>query len=191
MKPNGAIKSDADLMRDVAAGDKAATRALVEAHVAQIARFAGGLLNDLAEGEDVAHEALLRLWRSADDWRPEGRIGGWLRRAAYTISIDRIRKRGRLVEDPEGSVVDSAEAATPDPEDTAHGREIGQAVQAAMARLPERQRAALLMAQQDGLSGQDIAAALDVSPEAVESLLARGRRTLRRDLASLYEDLGG
>ena len=177
-------------MHDVATGDAAAVRILVDNYVGPLSRFAGGLLNDPSEGEDVAHEAVMRLWRSAHQWRPEGRIGGWLRRAAYTISIDRLRRRGRLVEDPDGVILDAAEAAAPDPERAAHGREIGEAVRSAMARLPERQRAALLMAQLEGARGEEIAAALDISAEAVESLLARARRTLRRDLAALYADLG-
>lgn len=178
-------------MRRLAEGDEAAARDLVARFARPLARFATGLLNDAAEGEDVAHEAIMRLWRGAKDWRPEGVVSAWLRRSVYTLSIDRLRRSGRIADDPEGMIVDRAADDRVGPEDAAFGQEIGAAVREAMARLPERQRAALVMAQHEGLSGQEIADALEITPEAVESLLARARRTLRRDLASVYEDIGG
>lgn len=185
------IAADGVFMRRLAAGDEAAARDLVARFARPLARFAAGILNDPAEGEDIAHEAIMRLWRNAQDWRPEGAISAWLRRSAYTLSIDRLRRSGRMTDDPDGEKVARTADDRVDPEDQAYGQEIGEAVRAAMARLPERQRAALTLAQHDGLSGQEIAAALGSSPEAVESLLARARRTLRKDLSDVYRDLQG
>ena len=71
-----AVAADGALMRRLAAGDDAAARDLVDRFARPLARFAAGILNDAAEGEDVAHEAIMRLWRGAKDWRPEGAIGG-------------------------------------------------------------------------------------------------------------------
>lgn len=186
-----AIAADGALMQRLAAGDETAARDLVDRFARPLARFAAGILNDPAEGEDVAHEAIMRLWRNAESWRPEGVISAWLKRSAYTLSIDRLRKTKRMVDDPEGETVARATDNAVDPENAAFGQEVGVAVRAAMARLPERQRAAVLLAQQEGLSGQEIADALDSTPEAVESLLARARRALRQDLADVYRDARG
>lgn len=185
------VAADGALMRRLAAGEEAAARELVERFARPLARFAAGILNDAAEGEDIAHEAIMRLWRAAADWRPEGMISAWLRRSAYTMSIDRLRKSARYADDPEGLAMENAEDGRVGPEEEAYGGEVGEAVRAALARLPERQRAALVLAQFDGLSGIEIAEALDSTPEAVESLLARARRALRQDLAAAYEDARG
>ena len=175
-------------MRRLASGDDAAAREIVARFAKPLARFAGGMLNDPAEGEDVAHEAIMRLWRRAGEWRPDGPIGGWLRRSAYRLAIDRLRVRRRLVPDPDARLVESRADDRADPEAEAFGGEVGAEVRRALGRLPERQRAALMLAQFDGLSGAAIAEALDSTPEAVESLLARARRQLRQDLAGIYDD---
>jgi len=185
------IAADGALMRRLAAGEEAAARELVARFARPLARFAATILNDPTEGEDIAHEAIMRLWRGAADWRPEGAIGGWLRRSVYTLSIDRLRRNRRFVDDPEGVAVANHADPRVDPEDAASGRQIGLAVEAAISSLPERQRAALRLAQFEGLSGVEIAEALETTPEAVESLLARARRALRQELSSAYADIGG
>ncbi len=185
------IAADGALMQRLAAGEEAAARELVARFARPIARFAAGILNDPTEGEDIAHEAIMRLWRGAKEWRAEGVISAWLRRSAYTLSIDRIRRSARFAPDPEAAGLERAADDRVDPEEAAFGGEVGLAVNAALARLPERQRAALVLAQYEGLSGVEIAAALESTPEAVESLLARARRALRQDLAGAYEDARG
>ncbi len=185
------IAADAALMRRLAAGEEAAARTLVDRYARPIARFAAGILNDAAEGEDIAHEAIMRLWRNASEWRPEGVIFGWLRRSAYTLAIDRLRKSGRLVGEDGMEAAAAMEDHRESPEGAAFGREVGAAIDAALARLPERQRAAVLLAHVDGLSGVEIAEALETSAEAIESLLARARRSLRADLDTTYRDARG
>ncbi len=81
------------------------------------------------------------------------------------------------------------EERSPSPEDLAHGTEISLEIEAVLSRLPYRQRAALILSYQDGLSGAEIAEVLGVSIEAVESLLARGRRTCRSQLAKTYHEI--
>ncbi|MGZ0189153.1 MAG: RNA polymerase sigma factor, partial [Alphaproteobacteria bacterium] len=127
-------------MRGLAGGDEAAARTVVETYARPIARFASGILNDPAEGEDIANEAILRLWRGAKDWRPEGIIAGWLRRSAYTLAIDRLRRSSKMVDDPDANLQENAVDGRVDPEDSAAGRQIGSAIEIAMSQLPERQR---------------------------------------------------
>jgi RNA polymerase sigma-70 factor (ECF subfamily) len=182
------IRRDAALMARLSAGEPDAAREIVHSYMAPIARFAAHLLKDSTEAEDVANEAIMRLWRTAGEWRPDGVISGWLRRSVYTQCIDRIRKAGRMLDDASGEAALNVEAREPSPEAAAYGAEIGVAISGALDNLPERQKAAVTLATIDGLSGQEIADVLEVSVEAVESLLARGRRALRDALKSIYRD---
>jgi len=189
MPPNRAesIRRDAQLMARLAAGEADAAREIVHSYMQPIVRFGAHMLKDAAEAEDIANEAIMRLWRTADTWRPDGVISGWLRRSVYTQCIDRIRKSGRMVDDAGDAALNMASSG-PSPESAAFGAEIGVAIDGALENLPERQRAAVTFATIDGLTGQEIADVLEISTEAVESLLARGRRTLRQALQPIYQD---
>lgn len=184
-----AIARDRALMERLADGDRDAGREVVSRFATPLARFAGGILRDAAEGEDVAQEAILKLWRNAAAWRPDGLITGQLWRIAYNDCMDRLRRRKRHATEIDADAAYRAADDRVNPETSAFGREVGNAVSGAFEKLPDRQRAALL-AQLDGRKGEEIAAMLDVSAEAVESLLARARRALRLELSEIYADAG-
>ena len=180
--------SDAQLLARFAAGDQSAARTLTEQLLPGAMRQAWRILGDQIEAEDVAQEAMLRLWRQASDWRAgEARISTWLYRVVHNLCIDRIRKRR-----PQVPVEDAPEPVDPDPgvlEKMAQG-ERAQAVAAAIKELPERQRQALILRHFEGLSNPEIGEALDCSVEAVESLLARARRQLTKKMSEESEDYG-
>ncbi|MFN3261395.1 MAG: RNA polymerase sigma factor [Pikeienuella sp.] len=176
-------ETDEALLARFAAGDRLAAHALTLRLTPAVFALARRMLNDAAEAEDVAQEAMMRLWRIAPDWRAgEAKLSTWLHRVATNLCIDRLRKRRRNGPPLE----DIAEPADPAPGALARleAGDAAAAVSAAMARLPERQRAAVALRHFEDLGNPEIAAALDVSVEAVESLLARGRRALARDLAA-------
>lgn len=144
------------------------------------------LLNDAAEAEDVAQEALLRLWRAGSslDVGPAG-VGPWLKRVVSNLAIDRLRTRGRLeVTDTPPEV-----AQAPGQLQRLEQAELAQRVAAALAALPDRQRTALTLFHYEGLSMDEVGHMMGVSDEAVESLLSRARRTLRAALAAEWRDL--
>ena len=180
--------SDAQLLARFAAGDQSAARTLTEQLLPGAMRQAWRILGDQIEAEDVAQEAMLRLWRQASDWRAgEARISTWLYRVVHNLCIDRIRKRR-----PQVPVEDAPEPVDPDPgvlEKMAQG-ERAQAVANAIKELPERQRQALILRHFEGLSNPEIGEALDCSVEAVESLLARARRQLTKKMSEESEDYG-
>ena len=180
--------SDAQLLARFAAGDQSAARTLTEQLLPGAMRQAWRILGDQIEAEDVAQEAMLRLWRQASDWRAgEARISTWLYRVVHNLCIDRIRKRR-----PQVPVEDAPEPVDPDPgvlEKMAQG-ERAQAVANAIKELPERQRQALILRHFEGLSNPEIGDALDCSVEAVESLLARARRQLTKKMSEESEDYG-
>ncbi|WP_010187353.1 RNA polymerase sigma factor [Sphingomonas sp. PAMC 26605] len=172
---------DSALVARVARGDPAATRLLVSAKLPRILALAARMLRDTAEAEDVAQETFVRVWRTAAAWQPgRARFDTWLHTVVLNLCRDRLRRRREVNGDTMPEVADP----TPDAEAALIESERGYAVAEAIAALPERQREAILLVHYQELSGDEAAAALGVSVEAVESLLARGRRTLRARLAS-------
>ena len=179
-------EDDAALLARVSAGDAQAFRGLVDRHLPTVLAIARRMLRDDAEAEDVAQESLLRLWRNAASLElGEGGVRPWLRRVVSNLSIDRVRaKRNTTVTDavpeesePAGQVRQMAE------------RELGLRVDAALKALPERQRLALTLFHYEGMSQIEVGEAMSISDEAVESLLARARRTLKAALKDEWQGM--
>lgn len=173
---------DHRLMARVAEGDAAAFRVLVERHASSLTAHATRMLQSESEAEEVVQEAYIRLWKQAPRYRPEAKLRTLLYGIAHNLCIDRLRARR----------THDAEAVDDLCADERPSRELGDRqrsaqVQAEIARLPERQRAALSLVHFEELSNIDAAALLDISIEALESLLSRARRTLRERLSELME----
>lgn len=180
--------TDEALLVAYANGDARAARTLTDRLAPRVLAHAARLLGDRAEAEDVAQEALMRLWRLAPDWRQgEAKVTTWLYRVTANLCTDRHRKGGRQV----------ALDAVPDPPDPAPGavagltgRERAVALEAALASLPDRQREAVVLRHIEGLANPEIARIMDIGVEAVESLTARGRRRLAELLVPRKDELG-
>jgi RNA polymerase sigma-70 factor (ECF subfamily) len=181
-------ESDAELMRRVAGGDNAACRQVVTRYLPQVLALARRMLNDATEAEDVAQEAMLRLWQMAGRWREDAPVGAWLYRVAYNLAIDRIRRRRPMVD--VDAMVDLADPA-PTPAERLDQRERKSAVEKAIAALPERQRTAITLVHTLEMGNIEAAAAMEISVEALESLLSRGRRALRAALMELKDEVAG
>jgi RNA polymerase sigma-70 factor, ECF subfamily len=179
--------ADAELMRRVAAGDAAACRFLVDRELPAIVAFAYRMLASRSDAEDIGQECFLRLWKAAPKWRPDARVRTWLHRVARNLCIDRIR--ARKPSDP----IEAMELAAdgPGPSGVLHERQVARVVDTAVASLPERQRLAVALVHFQEFSNIEAAKMMDVSVEALESLLARGRRALRGALEDLRADLLG
>ncbi len=182
--------SDDALLVLYARGDADAARVLTGRHLGRVFGFAARLLGDRAEAEDVAQEAMLRMWRMAGDWRAgEAQLSSWLYRVTVNLCTDRQRKAQRRRTE---ALEEGAEPADPS-QGVVEGllqRERADALQAALADLPERQRQAVVLRHIEGLSNPEIAAILEVGVEAVESLTARGKRALTAALADRRSALG-
>lgn len=181
-----AIRADGVLMRAVANGDSEAFARLICAEAPRLTRFAAGMLSSVAEAEEVVQEALIRLWKDAGDWEPRARIGTFLHQAAYRLSIDRLRRRRPHVDID--TLEDHLEDSGSTPESGLVRADDVRRVHEALDRLPERQRAAILLAHFQELGQSDAAAAMALSEHAYELLLARGRRRLRVLLSGQGED---
>ncbi len=155
--------------------DRDAFAVLVERHLEPIHAFIRRMTRNADDAEDLAQETFLRVWRNAGSWQPRRvKFTTWLYRIARNLCVDAHRRR-RDVEDVD---VDSLPSDTPDPATAPANAELRQALERGLAALPERQRTALLLCHR-GMSNRDAAAVLDVSVDALESLLARARRALR------------
>jgi RNA polymerase sigma-70 factor (ECF subfamily) len=176
------IDPDEALLRRVAAGDAAAIQALVARKLPRICALASRMLGDPTEAEDVAQEAFLRVWRQAPKWRfGEAKFDTWLHRVALNLCYDRLRRRREQPTAEPPDQVDPAVRADVELE----MMQASNRVQAALSELPARQRDAIVLHHFQELSNIDAAAVLGVSVEALESLLARGRRALRTRLQGL------
>jgi len=179
-----AADPDEDLLMRIADGDPAASRALVARKLPRILGLAQRMLGDKTEAEDVAQEAFLRVWRQAPKWRPgQARFDTWLHRVSLNLCYDRLRRRREIpTEDPPDLADDG-----PAPDRGLEARDTGRRVGAALARLPDRQREAIVLCHYQELGNIEAAAIMGVTVEALESLLSRGRRSLRAALADLVE----
>ncbi|MEZ5716324.1 MAG: RNA polymerase sigma factor [Paracoccaceae bacterium] len=181
---------DHDLLALFAQGDAMAARVLTERLTPRVMGHAYRMLGDRAEAEDVAQEAMMRLWRIAPDWRQdEAQVTTWLYRVVANLATDRLRRRKRTAAPALDDLPDPVDDA-PGPAETMQARARAAALQAALDALPDRQRQAVVLRHIEGLSNPEIAAIMDISTEAVESLTARGKRTLTTALAGRREELG-
>ncbi|SIO57284.1 RNA polymerase, sigma subunit, ECF family [Rhodovulum sp. ES.010] len=184
---SGHEESDEALLAACGRGDARAARFLTLRFTPRAFGYAAQLLGDRAEAEDVAQEAMLRLWRIAPDWRAgEAKVTTWLYRVVTNLCTDRLRRR-------RGERLDTI----PEPEDGAPPAELrllqaarAEALTAGLSGLPERQRQAVILRHLEGLSNPAIAEIMEISTEAVESLTARGKRALAAGLVVRRKELG-
>ena len=176
--------SDEALMARIARGDERAFRALASRHLPVMLALARRILGNAADAEDVAQEAMLRVWTHAPRWQPLALFRTWLTRVVVNLCLDRKRRAPWVALDAAGEIVDPAPGAG----EKAERDERDRLVAAAIGELPERQRAAIVLTYGDGMSNAQVAEILDTSVSAVETLLVRGKQNLRRALERVIDE---
>ena len=171
--------TDEELMVRVQHQDRDAFAVLVARHLDGIHAFNYRFVRHADDAADLAQETFLRVWSSARTWQGNRvRFTTWLYRIARNLCIDSYRRQRETEElDPRTTAADG------DGPDEAPGRErLLRVLNRGLAELPERQRTALLLCHRQGMTNRQAADVLEVSVDALESLLARARRTLRLKL---------
>lgn len=174
------LLNDETLIGRVAAADKKAFAALLDHYLGDIVSFARRYVGH-HEADDIAQEVFARVWQKAGQWRQgKGTVRAWLYRITYNLCMDTLKKH-RPDNGLESNDVSDQAGAQPDRQ--AENDDLKVAIDTAMQELPERQRGAISLCLVHGLGNREAAGVLGISVEALESLLSRGRRQLRRVLA--------
>lgn len=184
-----AEESDETLVRKAGRGDRDAAALLVERHTNRIYAVCYRMLGGKAAAEDAAQETFLRLWKNAHRWEPKGaKFQTWLIRIAMNYCLDQLRKSGR--EAPEEAAPEQIDTADR-PDDSLLATERKRQIGVALEKLPARQRLAITLCHFEEMSNIEAAKVMDVSVEAIESLLSRARRSLRDRLSPMKPHLAG
>jgi RNA polymerase sigma-70 factor (ECF subfamily) len=176
-------ESDEELMARIAQGNEPAFRALAGRHSARAVGFARRVLGNGADAEEVVQEALLRVWINAPRWQPTATFRTWFYRVLINLCLNRRRRAPFASLDEAGDPADPGEDAAATLERGQRDRQIAEAV----AALPERQRAAIVLTYHEGLSNAETARALETSVSGVETLLVRAKRALREALGVVLD----
>lgn len=182
------LDEDAQLMLAFAGGDAAAFDRLFDRWSGRLLHFLERMVRDRAVAEELLQESFLRVHRARERYRPEGRFSTWLYTIASNAARNELRRPFRRSPhqstdaEPEHAPALQLVADAPGAEELADARRRGDAVDAGLAELPPRQRAALWLAAVEGLSYAEVAAALDTTEKSVKSLVHRGRVALAKQL---------
>lgn len=180
-------EADEELVVRVADGDASAFECLMSRYLGVIVAYSRRMVGEEAEAEDIAQEAFLRFWNNAGSFDPEkARFSTWLYRIAGNLCIDRLRKRKTQgIREPIDEAIDVGIPA--EQNYSIESQQLAERVDKAIAALPERQRQALILCHYQGLKMKEAGRIMDISVEALESLLARARRKLKKELESEWQ----
>jgi len=170
---------DAALMLAFQGGDEAGFRALFEKYGRAMVAFCHHYVRDLGRAEELAQDVFLKLHRYADRYRPSARFKTFLYRIAANHCLNELRRgeygqrRGASPGGTDGADLDLLADDGPSPEEVASAAALSRAVQDLLARLPEKQRSAFVLARLEGLSYEEVAEVLETTVSAVKSLVHR------------------
>lgn len=182
---------DGDLLAAASLGDGSAFRQLLERYVSRVFANCYRVLGETSAAEDATQESFARLWKVIAS--PEGAAapdrdaGGWLMRVSRNLCIDRLRRNKGWTTDE--SILAQQPDPAPNAEAQQQSKDVGSRVQDAIKSLPDRQRTALALVHFDAVPQTEAAAAMGISVDALESLLARARRALKQALADEKDNL--
>lgn len=182
-------QDDAQWLAAAQGGDRRALEHLLAAHVSQVERFAARMCRHEADAQDVTQETLIAAARTVGHFRGDAAVSTWLFRIARSFCIKQ-RRRGRSVRRADASLDDEGStevrtladpSAAPDAE--LQDRDLGHALQTAIASLAPMYREVLLLRDVEGLTAPEVAAVLGVGVDTVKTRLHRARLTVRAEVA--------
>jgi RNA polymerase sigma-70 factor (ECF subfamily) len=188
MAPPGSdpsVNPDAALVRGLRAGDPDALRQLMDAYWAPLVGFAQRILAGAADPEDMVQTSFVRLWSRRKGLEEAGSLRSLLYTIVRNSSLDELRSRNRRQKAQEGAIPPPSPRT---PYEDVRGAELQRLAAAAVARLPERRREVFRLAREEGLSYQEIAEVLDLSPQTVANHMSLAMADLRTSLRPYFSD---
>lgn len=176
-------RSDRALVRDAALGDRQAFDAIVDRYGADMYRFAFRMVADEHDARDVVQEALVSAWKNIATFEARSSLRTWLYRLVNRRAVDLQRKRKPTPTDDD-AIQTMLQRAFDDPERDAIGSAMVQALQAALDELPPTQRASWILREIEGLSYDEIATSLTITPDSARGHLQRARKSLAERMES-------
>ena len=177
--------TDAALLEASARHVEPAFVVLIQRYQRDVYRVVWRISGGHADSEDIAQETFLRLWVNPAQVREAKALKGWLLRVASNMVMDRYRRKPMVNLEVAEDVVDLA----PGPDSSRELSQVSCAVDAAVAQLPDRQRMALVLVHFEQMSNIAAAEVMELSVDALESLLARARRRLKEILGPAGRDM--
>lgn len=184
-------ESDEQLMLRVKTGDGVAFAALVDRYKQSVVNLIAHTVGDNQDSEDIAQQVFIQVFRNAERYEIRSKFTTWLFTIAKNLSLNEIRRRKRhpadSLEESENEETFSrprepADVRSVAPDASLMHAEMVSHLQIELSRLPEKQRMALLLFQEQGLSYEEIAGVLEVSLSSTKSLIFRARETLKKNL---------
>ena len=187
------LDPDVRLMLQVRNGNAAAFESLVEKHQRKLVMVLEHMVRDRAHAEDLAQDVFLRVYRARERYVPTAKFSTWLYTITHNVASNWMRKASRrkevnLVSSPSGSMpvrpldTMAKDKSTLMPARLADQKEMGAVIREAIGSLGERQRMAMLLSKYEGMSYIEIAEAMELTTQAVKSLLSRARGNLKEAL---------
>ena len=181
---------DVALMLRVQAGDQAAYRELFAKFAPRVLQYVRRLVGSEARAEEVTQDVFVQVFRFRARYRAEARFATWLFTIATNLSLNDLRRPERHLrvdlwerrDDPNDEGPQLPDRHAIDPEAGAAAGELARDLEAAIAELPPKQRAALLLSRMDGLAYRDVGETLGISEGAVKALLFRATHALKARL---------
>ncbi|MCV7228022.1 sigma-70 family RNA polymerase sigma factor [Mycolicibacterium komossense] len=175
--------SDRELINAAAVGERDAFEAIVLRYGPEMLRYARNMLSDNGAAEEVTQDAFVAAWKGLDTFRGDSSLRTWL----FTLVSHKVvdHRRRRSVTPTQDWILDTTPApVTDDPEVRISNTDFLAELNAAMAELPYRQRAAWLLREVDGMTHTEIGRILLITPSAVRGHLVRARATLSERMAA-------
>jgi RNA polymerase sigma-70 factor (ECF subfamily) len=190
---------DLTLVKRVRSGDQRAFKLLVERYQRKVYAVALGMLKDKEEAMDVSQEAFVKVYKYLDHFKGDSSFYTWLYRITVNICIDVMRRKnaagGETEEFDESVSTDLSEARIgalgsrlgTNPQKSALRRELAEKIQEALAAVPEKHRAILLLREIEGMSYEDLSRTLDIPKGTVMSRLFHARAKVQKILSEYLE----
>jgi RNA polymerase sigma-70 factor, ECF subfamily len=179
--------SDEQVVSRVLAGETALYELLMRRYNQRLYRVARAILHDDAEAEDVMQDAYVRAYQHLSSFEGRAKFSTWLTRIAVHEALARFRRRSRYQsldnsEESNGGIMGSLASDGRDPEEATYDRELGAVLEKAIEKLPEDYRLVFMLRDVEGMSTDETAESLNLTPENVKVRLHRARASMRREL---------